>query len=78
MFIACPPQEASIYELGFILLVAAISDTFVVRAALVPMVMSILGNANWWPRRMPPAIADNAGRRLGNDFEPAKPLVGEF
>ena len=51
-----PAHEQSITQIGFILLVAAISDTFVVRAALIPMAMHILGSFNWWPRKLPATV----------------------
>ena len=46
-------HERTITQMGFILVAAVLTDTFVVRAMLIPSLMSILGRANWWPRRMP-------------------------
>lgn len=42
----------SLNEIGFMLVTAALYDTFVVRTLLVPPLMSILGRWNWWPRRI--------------------------
>ena len=36
-----------------VLVTSVLLDTFVVRTLLLPAVMSLLGNLNWWPRRMP-------------------------
>jgi uncharacterized membrane protein YdfJ with MMPL/SSD domain len=38
--------------LGFFLVSAVLFDTFVVRTLLVPTAMSLLGEANWWPRKL--------------------------
>ena len=34
---------------------AVLFDTFVVRSFLVPTIMDLLGDWNWWPTKMPPA-----------------------
>ena len=36
--------------MGFLLVVAVLFDTFVVRALVVPSMMSLFGRWNWWPR----------------------------
>lgn len=35
------------------MIVGVLLDTFVVRTALVPCVLSLGGWLNWWPRHMP-------------------------
>lgn len=35
--------------LSFFMVAAVLFDTFVVRSLVVPAVMGILGDANWWP-----------------------------
>ena len=35
------------------MIVGVLLDTFVVRTALVPCVLSLGGGLNWWPGRMP-------------------------
>ena len=46
-------HERTITQMGFILVSAVLTDTFIVRAMLIPALMSVLGRVNWWPRRMP-------------------------
>ena len=46
-------HEALLSQLSFIVVVAVLVDTFVVRTILVPSMMAMLGKHNWWPRRMP-------------------------
>lgn len=46
-------HEALLSQLSFIVMVAVLVDTFLVRAILVPSMMAMLGKYNWWPRRMP-------------------------
>ena len=45
---------AVINQLAFYLVFGVLFDTFVVRPLLVPSAMSFLGEANWWPGRLPP------------------------
>mmetsp|Transcript_9791 Transcript_9791/g.17871 ORF Transcript_9791/g.17871 Transcript_9791/m.17871 type:complete len:907 (+) Transcript_9791:219-2939(+) len=42
-------------QIGWILFSSVLFDTFVVRTILVPAVISLAGNANWWPRKIPMA-----------------------
>jgi RND superfamily putative drug exporter len=44
---------ALINQLAFFLSIAVLVDTFVVRALIVPAVMGIFGDANWWPISLP-------------------------
>eukprot|EP01147_Barroeca_monosierra_P007775 gene7775-635_t len=46
-------HEPLVQQLAFLIIVAVLIDTFVVRTILVPSMMAILGNVNWWPRAMP-------------------------
>lgn len=46
-------SSAALNEMGFILSVAVLLDTFLFRAFLVPSLMSLLGEANFWPGRQP-------------------------
>ena len=47
------PQPV-LYQLSFFIIIAVLTDTFIVRAMLVPAMMVTLGKYNWWPRKMPP------------------------
>lgn len=40
-------------QMSFFLLFAVLFDTFIVRTLVVPSMMFWLGEANWWPRKMP-------------------------
>ncbi|KAH7826341.1 putative MmpL efflux pump [Monocercomonoides exilis] len=40
-------------ELGVMLVLTVLYDTFVVRVFFVPALISLLGRANWWPGRRP-------------------------
>jgi uncharacterized membrane protein YdfJ with MMPL/SSD domain len=45
-------------EFGFILTIAVILDTFIIRTILVPAIMSIADKWNWWPRKPPEPTKD--------------------
>ena len=40
-------------QVAFVVVVAVLFDTFIVRSLLVPALMSVLGEINWWPAEMP-------------------------
>ena len=40
-------------EFGFILTLAVLIDTFIIRTILVPAIMSLASRWNWWPRKLP-------------------------
>jgi len=44
---------AIITMLSFFMVAAVLFDTFIVRSLVVPAVMGILGDANWWPGQVP-------------------------
>ena len=39
-------------EFGFILTLAVLVDTFIIRTILVPAIMSLASKWNWWPRKL--------------------------
>jgi RND superfamily putative drug exporter len=43
------PIEA-LFQVGFVVAVGLLADTFLVRALLVPALALLLGERNWWPR----------------------------
>lgn len=47
-----PSHEGNLQQISFIISVAVLCDTFLVRGLMIPCMMSILGKWNWWPRRM--------------------------
>jgi RND superfamily putative drug exporter len=38
-------------QIGFSLAVAVLLDAFVIRVLVLPSLMLLLGEANWWPSR---------------------------
>jgi RND superfamily putative drug exporter len=46
-------SSLSLNQMGFMLAVSVLIDTFLVRTLFVPSAMALLGEANWWPRRLP-------------------------
>ncbi|MFF3662644.1 MMPL family transporter [Streptomyces olivochromogenes] len=57
-------------QIGFSLAVAVLLDAFVIRMLILPALMLLLGEANWWPsravRRSATPAADTAPRTLEN------------
>eukprot|EP00049_Salpingoeca_infusionum_P022360 m.6295 g.6295 ORF g.6295 m.6295 type:complete len:854 (+) comp5144_c0_seq1:67-2628(+) len=47
--------EAVLNQLSFFLVLAVLVDTFIIRSAVVPALMRLIGRFNWWPSRVPPA-----------------------
>ncbi len=45
-------------EFGFILALAVLIDTFIIRTILVPAIMSLASKWNWWPRKLKPPTKD--------------------
>jgi RND superfamily putative drug exporter len=41
----------SLFQVGFVVALGLLVDTFLVRALLVPSVAVLLGERNWWPGR---------------------------
>ncbi|MEV4300335.1 MMPL family transporter [Microbispora rosea] len=44
------PMEA-LFQIGFVVTLGLLADTFLVRALLVPALATMLGERNWWPFR---------------------------
>jgi RND superfamily putative drug exporter len=43
----------AIVQMGVIIAIGLLLDTFVVRTITVPAIAVLLGNANWWPSKPP-------------------------
>jgi putative drug exporter of the RND superfamily len=41
----------SLFQVGFVVALGLLADTFLVRALLVPSIAILLGERNWWPQR---------------------------
>mmetsp|Transcript_3323 Transcript_3323/g.10154 ORF Transcript_3323/g.10154 Transcript_3323/m.10154 type:complete len:172 (-) Transcript_3323:405-920(-) len=41
-----------VHEVSFVIVLAVLTDTFIVRILLVPAIMALLGDLNWWPTPM--------------------------
>ena len=39
----------SLFQVGFVVALGLLADTFLVRALLVPAIAVLLGERNWWP-----------------------------
>jgi uncharacterized membrane protein YdfJ with MMPL/SSD domain len=51
----CFSDKLLFQQFGVLLITSVLFDTFVVRTVLVPCLMLIAQEWNWWPRQMPPA-----------------------
>lgn len=65
-------------EFGFMLCVAVLVDTFVVRTLMVPAVMHLAGWVNWWPGRMPVATKDHKDMEEDDDEEHTGGMDGRY
>ena len=41
----------ALFQVGFVVALGLLADTFLVRALLVPAIAILLGERNWWPHR---------------------------
>jgi len=54
----------TIVQIGFIIGVGILLDTFLVRTITVPAIAVVVGNANWWPSRATPPPPPKKPRKL--------------
>jgi len=61
-------------QFGFVLVAASLIDTFIVRTLLVPSLMFIAVETNWWPGSVPEAtrddLVDGEPTRSGDGTDP--------
>jgi putative drug exporter of the RND superfamily len=81
VFLAFVPSTNAIIKLfGIALASAVLIDAFVVRLVLVPSVMSILGNANWWlpgwlDRILPKVQIEAGADEIADDEQVPAPIA---
>jgi len=46
-------KQMVLNQFGFMLCIAVLVDTFVVRTLMVPAIMGLVGWVNWWPGHVP-------------------------
>jgi uncharacterized membrane protein YdfJ with MMPL/SSD domain len=51
-------REMVLIQFGFMLCIAVLIDTFIIRTILVPAIMAIAEKWNWWPGKKPEALKD--------------------
>ncbi|MGW7053817.1 MMPL family transporter [Streptomyces sp. NPDC054887] len=75
-------SESMVKMIGFGLAIAVFFDAFVVRMAIVPAVLALLGDKAWWlPRRLDRALpnvdveGEQLRKELGDDAEAGRELV---
>jgi putative drug exporter of the RND superfamily len=59
-----------VFNIGFMVAVGILLDTFVVRTIMVPAAVEVLGDRVWWP-----STAQSGGPTLREHAEPAEPAV---
>lgn len=63
--------EKALNEMAFYLVASVLFDTLVIRSLLVPSIMVLFGEANWWPSQVPLAVVQTVhgvgqNRRTGS------------
>ena len=68
---------ATVVQMGFIIGVGLLLDTFIVRTITVPAVAVLVGDKNWWPSKTPREMLEAAQRwakERGTDYEDTAPF----
>lgn len=60
----------TLVQSGFIIGTGLLLDTFLVRTITVPAIAVLVGQANWWPSRLPPHSPHGRTERLAKSPEP--------
>jgi len=71
----CFADKLLLQQFGVLLVTSVLIDTFIVRTVLVPALMLIAANWNWWPRRMPPPVLDACEGDVDEDDSPGSDLA---
>ena len=58
-----PIQQLILNQTAFLLMVSVLLDTFLIRAVVVPILMTLTGASTWWPRKDLPAPTKDVGVR---------------
>ena len=58
---------STLVQAGFIIGTGLLLDTFLVRTITVPAIAVLVGNANWWPSRLPPPPRNREERLPARD-----------
>ena len=67
-------STSTVVQAGFVIGTGLLLDTFIVRTITVPAIAVLVGNANWWPSKLPPP---SARKRPERPAEPASEPVPE-
>ena len=61
------------FDLGFMVALGILLDTFIVRTIMVPAAVELLGDKVWWPSTASAGGGASTRRRASTRFSPAKP-----
>jgi len=71
-------SEMALNQFGFMLCVAVLVDTFVVRTLVVPAMMQLAGSRNWWPGKVPPGTVVNDSDLVEEADPSSTPFMADF
>jgi RND superfamily putative drug exporter len=54
----------ALFQVGFVVALGLLADTFLIRALLVPSIAVLLGEGNWWPSRRHRASESSSGNSV--------------
>lgn len=68
---------ATVVQMGFVIGVGLLLDTFIVRTITVPATAVLIGDRNWWPSKTPRQMLEAGRRRRRAPRAPAVPAPGD-